>query len=70
MTDFAKTVVAILISTVISASVVVGTLSADIASVKTDVSRIDIKIESFDKRLREQERQGAVLVTRLEMRHE
>ena len=52
MSDFAKTIVVVLITASMSSAATISALSSDIANISRAVIKIDGKMERFDDRLR------------------
>lgn len=64
MSDFTKTICAILLTAALSSAATTSKLSADIASVDRMVIKIDNKLEKIDERVREVEiKQGSYLAS-------
>ncbi len=62
MSDFAKSIVIMLLTIIVSHIATVATLSADSENIKITLEKLDKKIEKFDERQRETEIQVATLL--------
>ncbi|MCJ8320424.1 MAG: hypothetical protein MJK12_12375 [Colwellia sp.] len=59
MSDFIKTILAIIITGVLSSVVTTERLSVEIVNIKSSVEKVETKLDKFDVRLRKTEVQQA-----------